>query len=328
MNIRAAKLRGVQAAAEVHAKLGLLDRVRNGLEQIDVFAAINDLGIPVMCRPLEGLLGAYFTTPTPGILVTTNRKLPVQRFTAAHELGHFWMKHSDALDSEESIAQARQGVAGVPLQEIEAEAFASEFLLPKSLIYNTLVRHKWKKADLANPTITYQLSLRLGVSYEATWRALLECAFINQATANHLKTVAPKDSKIDVLKEYKLANPWSDAFLLTQVDSSSHINASKEDTVVIELSEHSASGYRWSNIENDGTTEVLVDQVLTQLGKEYGSVSTRKIILRGTSKTHIHLEERRPWEVGSKPLKTFDLSIDFNGKEVGLPRAVKNAIKL
>lgn len=46
MNIRAAKLRGVQAAAEVHEELGLRDRFRE-FEQIDVFAAINDLGIPV-----------------------------------------------------------------------------------------------------------------------------------------------------------------------------------------------------------------------------------------------------------------------------------------
>lgn len=327
MNIRVAKLRGVQAAAEVHEKLGLRDRFRE-LEQIDVFAAINDLGIPVMCRPLEGLLGAYFTKPTPGILVTTNRKLAIQRFTAAHELGHFWMKHSDALDSEESITKARQGVAGVPLQEIEAEAFASEFLLPKPLIYYTMARHKWKKADLINPTITYQLSLRLGVSYEATWRALLECNFIDLNTANHLKGIAPKESKIDVLKEYRLADPWADAFLLTQVDNSSHINASKEDAVVIELPEHSSSGYRWSDIENDGTTEILSNRVIVRPGNEYGSVSTRKIILRGTSTTHIHLEEKRPWEAGSKPFKTFDLSIDFSGKEVGLPRSVKNAVKL
>ena len=51
--------------------------------------AIKAFKITVLFRPLEGLLGAYVPTPnSAGMLVTTQRDHHVQRFTAAHELGH------------------------------------------------------------------------------------------------------------------------------------------------------------------------------------------------------------------------------------------------
>lgn len=328
MSIRDAKLCGVRAAAEAHERLGILDQVRSGIEQIDVFSAIDALGVPVICRPLDGLLGAYFTNPTQGIMVTTNRRLAIQRFTAAHELGHYWLKHNESLDDEGTLSLARQGIANIPLQEIEAESFASEFLLPKLLIFKTMGRHRWDKSDLKNPTVIYQLSLRLGVSYEATWRALLECNFINIDTANHLNNVPPKESKRDVLKDYQSSNPWSDAFHVTTSDNHSHLNANQEDTVVLELPEHYSSGYRWSTIESDEDTKVISDQLVHRYGSQIGGVATRKIYLTGRSLAHISLEEKRPWQTNGAPLKTFSISIDFNGKEVGLPRSVKNATKI
>lgn len=327
MNIRDAKLRGVRAAAEAHERLGILDQVRAGLEQIDIFSAIDALGVPVICRPLDGLLGAYFTKPTQGIMVTTKRRLAIQRFTAAHELGHYWLKHEESLDDEETLSLARQGVAKIPLQEIEAESFASEFLLPKLLIFKTMSRQKWDKSALKNPSTVYQLSLRLGVSYEATWRALLECTFINSETASHLRSVTPKASKIDVLKDYQSSNAWADAFHVTTSDNHSHLNANQEDTVVLELPEHYSSGYRWSTIKNEDT-QVISDELIHRHGNQIGGIATRKIYLTGKSLAHIHLEETRPWQANGEPLKTFEISIDFSGQEIGLPRSVKNATKI
>src|SRR5258705_89460 len=120
---------GTMAAARLHQQLGL----RKGIEarggSIDVFMAIHAVDLPLLLRPLQGLLGAYLNEPAPGVLVTTQRPMSIQRFTAAHELGHFSMRHLPSLDDENILR--RMSIAGEPtadFQEIEADAFAIEFM--------------------------------------------------------------------------------------------------------------------------------------------------------------------------------------------------------
>src|SRR5687768_13611974 len=97
-----AVLEGTQAAQRLHAKLGIRAMVEGGaLSRIDVFRVPVELGTTLLFRPLKGLLGAYLTepvAPVPGIVVSTERDLHVQRFTAAHELGHLVMGHKPSLD--------------------------------------------------------------------------------------------------------------------------------------------------------------------------------------------------------------------------------------
>jgi len=81
------------AAGRLHRQLGSQDWVKREGGNIDVFSAILLLDVPLLLRPLKGLLGAYLREPTPGVLVTTERSLSIQRFTAAHELGHCLLKH-------------------------------------------------------------------------------------------------------------------------------------------------------------------------------------------------------------------------------------------
>jgi Zn-dependent peptidase ImmA (M78 family) len=45
-------------------------------------------------------LGAYLSDPAPGVLITTQGPMSIQRFTAAHELGHFSMRHQPSLDDD------------------------------------------------------------------------------------------------------------------------------------------------------------------------------------------------------------------------------------
>src|SRR5262249_61495232 len=76
-----------------------------------------DRDIYVMFRPLKNLLGAYFSDPDTGVLVTTKRPLPVQRFTAAHELGHAVLGHEASLDDAEVLERpifAAGGRGGAP----------------------------------------------------------------------------------------------------------------------------------------------------------------------------------------------------------------------
>ena len=57
---------------------------------------------------------------------------------------------------------------GRDLQEVEAEAFAVDFLLPEWLIAAEMRRYVWTQAAMAQAENVYQLSLRAGISFEAT----------------------------------------------------------------------------------------------------------------------------------------------------------------
>lgn len=97
---REAILHGTKEAARLHRDLGIRAKIEGRGGRIDVFGAILGLDLPLLFRPLKGLLGAYLPGPYPGIMVTNQRALPIQRFTGAHELGHAVMKHEGSLDDE------------------------------------------------------------------------------------------------------------------------------------------------------------------------------------------------------------------------------------
>ena len=80
---------GTMAAARLHVESDTRAAMRHLGGNIDVFGAALREKLPLVLRPLGGLLGAYIPDPIPGVLVTTRRPLSIQRFTAAHELGHF-----------------------------------------------------------------------------------------------------------------------------------------------------------------------------------------------------------------------------------------------
>jgi len=333
---RDAILNGVRAATELHEKFGYKKTLKDGQEGIDVFQAISNLELPLLCRPLEGLLGLYSSKPV-GILVTTNRRLPVQRFTAAHELGHHVLGHKESYDSGDSIKLARQSikescsnenttkknkqrVMECPLQEVEAEAFASEFLLPKWLLIAMIKRQGWGRLDLKKPEIIYQLSLRAGVSYGAMLICLLSNNMINRSTMANAKETTPKKSKLDLLGEIDSLDPWADAHLLTEKDNGLKIFGSPEDTVIIQLCEHLSGGYIWSKPEKNDLLELIGDERSDSKKSFIGENPLRKIVVRGKNLINLKLMERRQWEKDTKPINSFEVTLDFSGKEEGLPR--------
>ena len=74
-------------------------------------------------------------------MVTTKRPLPVQRFTAAHELGHAELGHEASLDDAGGAGAAdfRLGHGSDP-REDQANAFATELLTPQWLIVHHMKR--------------------------------------------------------------------------------------------------------------------------------------------------------------------------------------------
>jgi hypothetical protein len=321
---RDAILNGTSRAAQLHADLGLREALKGGDRPVDVLAAIGDVGLMVLFRPLDGLLGAYVPTAgTAGMLVTTERSLHIQRFTAAHELGHHLLNHrTTSLDADVGFV-ARGEPDGHNFQEIEADAFASEFLLPPWLIAAHVRRHQWGRADLRRADVVYQLSLRLGVSYAATCWSLSSNNIIKQSDAQKLAAVQPKASKQRAVPDFEPKTWHSDVWLLSEHDRGVQILGNPDDVLVLKLEEHVTSGYAWDTqaVADAGLT-VEKDDRQDSSNVAIGGPVTRRLVVQGPAHGRLRLEEKRPWGGEPAALSTFEVELAMLGRELkGLPRA-------
>jgi hypothetical protein len=324
---RDAILNGIGRAAELHAELGLREKLKTGERPINVLGALQFFGIATLFRPLEGLLGAYVPTPrSAGVLITTLRDHHVQRFTAAHELGHHVLEHKTlSLDKKVGFV-ARGEKDGYDYQEQEADAFAAEFLLPKWLLAAHARRQGWTARDLKRADVVYQLSLRVGASFSATCWALAGANFLTRSEATALAELPPKASKQRALGDVTPDSWWPDVWVLSERDRGAQLLGSPEDYLVFNLQEHDAGGYEWDlesmpavglSIRKDERRETTGDT------SSYGATVRRHVIAQGQrlALERLKLEERRPWELTSKALNTFEVDLALLGKEpVGLPR--------
>ncbi len=328
--VRDAILLGTRGATETHTAFRVRERVEDRDGPVDVFGAIADLGVSLLFRPLDGLLGACLRLPDvgAGILVTTRRGLHMQRFTAAHELGHFVLEHDGSLDRE--ICFPGQ-TANRDLKEIAADAFAAEFLMPKWLFKYHAKRHRWTTQQLVDPLNVYQLSLRMAVSYEATCLGLLAHKILDSTAVAALRNVAPKKTKQRILGDIAPDDWRAHVWLLNEHDDGGTIEAGPQDLFVADLAEHGGAGYLWET----GAIEAAGFTILKDLGDQddaevVGGPSRRRFVLKGPPPGvhRLDLAERRPWETKAAALRSLTISLSTFGAEgEGLPRRQRPALE-
>jgi Zn-dependent peptidase ImmA (M78 family) len=315
--------KGVAAASRLHRDLGTETRVRHEGGRIDVSGAAAAVGLSLLFRPLEGLLGAFIRAPQPGALVTTQRPLAIQRFTAAHELGHFMLGHDPSLDDENVLRRAAIPNSGLSLQEVEADAFAVEFMLPRWLFQFHCEKQGWRLDDLLKPPVVYQLSLRLGASYEATARTMFRHKLIDNNVVEQLLAATPRALKKDLLGDYAPPDFRGDVWLLTRRDTDAPIDGSHNDLFVFRLQEHSGAGYLWTFNELDSLQLAIVRDLREHTDEgDIGEHVQRIITTRSNSKQRgkLKLLESRPWQP-DQPLHQLSIRYDLMGPEEGLSQA-------
>ena len=321
---------GTMAAARLHLQLNLRDQVESRGGAVDVFGAIHTVDLPLLLRPLQGLLGAYLSEPGPGILVTTQRQMSIQRFTAAHELGHFRLRHNPSLDDESILRRMpipRQPTAD--FQEIEADAFAVEFMMPRWLITWHAARQGWTVENFRGPNAVYQLALRIGASYEATCWTLVRHRFIQESFARELIETQPRTLKEGLLESHKPKDYRGDVWLLTERDAGTRIDGSRNDLFVLRLEEHSGGGYLWDIDQLKASGFGIVrDELEAVDGDGVGGPVIRRVTA-APLETHrgcLSLDERRPWDP-DPPLSSLKVEFDLTGpEEEGLSRAERRSL--
>lgn len=310
--------RATLAAARLHHNLGTEEQVRREGGRVDVFDVAARLDVPLLFRPLDGLLGAFLNEPIPGVLITTKRPLSVQRFTTAHELGHHQLGHKPSLDNDNilkrSLFVARPTYA---LQEVEADAFAVAFLMPRWLVTWHCQHQGWIGERLQNPEIVYQLSLRIGASYEATCWTLARYRLVNSPVAKRLAEMEPRTIKAGLLRGYEPPDFRGDVWALSEVDRGTKISGSRTDLFVLRLPEHSGGGYLWNLDQLQRTGFLIVrDERESSLEETIGSHVTRSVtaLSRDRQRGELLLSERRPWQA-AVPINTFSIQYDLTGPE-------------
>ena len=120
--------RGSKRAREARADLGF---TRDGPlpDLLQVVEGPGGANVIVLELP-EGVAGAYVERPSRPLLFVNGRQaLSRQRFTVAHEFGHHRMGHSTVVDE-----QAALGPGARDPDEVAANAFAAEFLMPRDAV--------------------------------------------------------------------------------------------------------------------------------------------------------------------------------------------------
>ncbi len=318
---------GVAKAARLHEQLGSQTAMVAQLGSIDVFDTISQLDITLLLRPLNGLLGAYLREPAPGILITTQRPLSIQRFTAAHELGHFYLEHKPSLDDEQVLRRSPfQNRGLLDLQELEANTFAAAFLMPRWLVMQQCRQHGWTAVDLQDPDKVYQLALRLGTSYAATCHTLQRYNVIDPTVAKELLMAEVRTRKQRLLGDFVPQNYFGDTWLLTEADQGTSISGSRNDMFVIRLKEHSSGGYVWNFDQLVESGFLIVQDTREALDEDgVGNPVFRNITaqLEDSNQGRVDLTEKRPWQP-QDTLSKLSFDFDLTGPELeGLSRADK-----
>ena len=328
MNTREAILSGAKEANRLHQELHTETKLRGTRGPVDVFGALLKCETTVMFRPLDGLLGACLSFPACGVLISTKRPLAVQRFTGAHELGHVVMHHPFSADGDEILGAAE---ALTDSAEVQANAFAAAFLIPRWLLVIHAKAQGWSGDSINDPAVLYQLSLRVGASYEATALALKTHGLIDGNTHAELRRVQPKMLKQKLLPGYEPENWYRDVWLLTEKDEGVVIQGQPDDLFLFRLNEKTGAGYLWDmqELKKQGFAIVRDSRDLASIAQAVGSDVRREVTAHPEEPSvgEVSLALRRPWQRSAMPVEQLHLRYDVRGKERGLPRAFRQQLE-
>jgi Zn-dependent peptidase ImmA (M78 family) len=296
---------------------------------VDVFGTILQLSIPLLFRPLDKLLGAFVPKPTAGIIITTERNLAVQRYTASHELGHFILGHAGSLDDESILNRTPFSGAQYDIVEAAADAFAASFLMPKWLFEIHAERQGWVAESFDNPSIVYQLALRIGASYEATCRSLARYNVIESRTLQDHLSIAPKKIKQELVGGREISDWHANVWVLSDRDQGMLIQGGPKDLFLVRLKENSGAGYLWNaeQIEREGFVLVSDELHVPEESEGIGGAVDRVLLAASQSEASgkLDLKQTRPWDP-SADCSGFTLTYELYGKETGLPRAQRGKV--
>jgi Zn-dependent peptidase ImmA (M78 family)/predicted secreted protein len=294
---RQIRLDATREAARLRRELGVAED-----EPADPFHAISELGLWLLFNELDGLLGAMSREGVGGILINPLRPLGMQRYTAAHELGH-WRMHPDrqaTWDRDEEVMKSGLRI------EREAQAFAAAFLMPRRLLNAALRREGITPGELVRPHQAYAISRDIGVSYEALVYELANIKKITPQNRTALLKKRVRDIKAALGGSGETIS-GSQLWIVERQNANHLIHLLEGDELSVMLPEAPSTGYRWSLDEVGGGLDVVRDVVEPNADGLIGGVLTRQILFRAEQSGEVDVVAHltRPFEKGTPAVDSF-----------------------
>jgi Zn-dependent peptidase ImmA (M78 family) len=226
---------------------------------VDVFGAIEALGVMLAFAPLGGNAGMYLRPKEgpPGILIHEGHPRTKQRYTGGHELGHHVFEHTSEVDGDLETQLQRGEQERWPDDEKVAESFGAWFLMPRKL-----VKHALKEMDIGKPDgplDVYRLSLWLGTSYTATARHLYAIKLAPKDRADEWAAIAPRELKRQLAGELAPDDMQNDVWWLDDRYDGLGIDARPGDRLILTLREIPSSGISWRLAELPQGCALVID---------------------------------------------------------------------
>lgn len=137
------------------------------------------LGLRIQLEPFEGdISGCTVRQGEKAVVGVNSLHHPNrQRFTIAHEIGHFLLHKGEEIIVDRgfriNFRDDESGKAENP-EEIEANIFAAELLMPRTFLRNDL---KDKSVDIEDDALMYELAAKYRVSAQALSYRLLNLGY-------------------------------------------------------------------------------------------------------------------------------------------------------
>lgn len=166
---------------------------------VNVYKALSCLGMRVRMTTLHSISGAFIPGGDdwpPGVLINSDQPSDRQRYSAAHELGHYVLIHSEK-GGEEIISPLGRRFSP---KEVEADAFAAEFLMPATMILTELRQLKAKEGLEEQ---VYRLADRFLISYQAMIYRLTHLGLITATQKEALLKIRPSEIESKLLLKRK-----------------------------------------------------------------------------------------------------------------------------
>jgi len=348
-----ALMAAARKATEVLDEFEARKRIDAGYTRIDAELIASASNVVVMYRKFELLLGGFLVEDaTPGIIVNWDRPRGLVHMTCAHELGHFALGHESTSDTTVDIPRH------AALTERTANQFAYALLAPSWLVSQTMRRQRWGRDSIRHPSIIYQMSLRLGMSYKAMVWSLNRLGHLALSDALRIVDVPPISLKRELLGGNAPNNSRNDVWMLTEADRDRILEPGLGDQMIFDLPNHVGSGHLWSVDEAQSEGFVLKpfvrDARLTpakrgaeivvggdsptlryelKAPREFPSIDLPEEVKSSDFQTDgdnvftleprkkkISLSEHTPWQQERKSLGQFNLFAEFERLEDGLPQ--------
>ena len=161
-------------AKEIHVRFG-------SKVPVDVRSIIEAYNISIHEEELEGTVSGILmiNEKTTNLVINNNHHWSRQRFTLAHELGHFLLHKDTAtvfIDESPLFFRDLKSAHSINQKEVEANAFAAELLMPESVLKEEF---KDSLLDVNDDVAVRSMATKYGVSPPALTIRLTRLGFIS-----------------------------------------------------------------------------------------------------------------------------------------------------